>query len=1342
MEPRFGADFSSVRLHADSEAADLNRQVSAQAFTLGRDIYLGAGKTDVTSDSGKHLLAHELTHVVQQGGALVRKPIIQREAETKQEEPLLSPEAAVAEAAAEVSDAEIDQESVELDTTPIELPADNKIEGADAAAGGGGGSAATAPLETAADQPTSETNASATEVAAPLTETATLVLAVEAAATASAMPSASQMTAATATTSLAEALPATATATEPALAEAATPTAAAPATPIESAAAPTAEPNAETKSPAAHTATVEPAASIEQAATLTTPASAEVKTPAAPTTSVEPATPIEQAATTEASASATPAAVGKHREDEDKPLVRRSLLQQIIQRAVAAVAPRSPAEDPAFQQVAARSKVAAQQEKAHKPATAAAAEAQAAADPKGKDVEMAAQSKQVAEMQAQPTGAFNAAAFKQKLLAKIAETAPKTLKEADEFKQSNKLSGIKHSVSGEVKQQKEQAEGALDDKTEQAPDKSGIPAKAVTSLEKTDAGPQPPDLDAQGAAPKPKTKAEVVTPLQQQSATLDQQMAQGGVTEEQLEKSNEPAFQQALKEKKDAQENAQTAPGAYRQDEQAVLNQAQNQAQITAETKSQETRSEKEQLLAQVFGLQGQTKGADESKRQAVSAHIADLYLSTKQDVETILTGMDGEVDKRFSSGADAAKQAFEDHVDRRMSKYKWERYLSRLDGPLLWVRDQFAGLPDEVNVFYVEGRQIYLARIEACLTDIADYVAQELTRAKQRIAAGQQAIGKYVAGLSPDLQQVGRAAAQQIQGKFHELGNAVDNKQEELIDSLAQSYHEKLQEVDARIEEMKQANSGLVNQAAQAIGGVIKTIQELGQLLASALQRAAGAIGLILQDPIKFLGNLIKGVAQGLQNFGANILTHLQSGLIGWLTGALGGVISTFPKSFTDLPGILSMVLEILGLTYAQIRGKVVKAIGAGGETAVSALEKAWEIFQIIRTQGLGGLWEFIKDMIGDLKAMVIDQIQSILVNEVIQAGIQWIVGLLGGPAGAFIKAVQAIIKIVTWLVNNASRLIAFVSSVLDSITSIASGDVGGAAKYIENTLAKALPLVIGFLAELLGLGSVARKVQGIIAKIRAPIDKAIGWIVKKAVAMAKKILAKLSGGGKKKESKETLNPQQSEKVRAGIQHLHQVESQKVVAGKIKREDAEAAAISTRKSYPIFESIHVIEGSQKWEYEYTVQRAEEESNYEKQEGAELTIEAPAILSRLSEYSADEAELILTAWKHKKTALTTAAKNGDLVWSPNTDTTRVSELQSEHRKKVQERYERRYGKELDITLFDADHPVDLIVGGSPEQKLKLIHRSVNRSVGKRLEIAGRKAGLKPGDCIAKINFVE
>jgi len=69
MEPRFGADFSSVRVHTDSEASTLNRSLSAQAFTVGQDIYYGAGK----SPTDLSLTAHELTHVVQQTGAVQSK---------------------------------------------------------------------------------------------------------------------------------------------------------------------------------------------------------------------------------------------------------------------------------------------------------------------------------------------------------------------------------------------------------------------------------------------------------------------------------------------------------------------------------------------------------------------------------------------------------------------------------------------------------------------------------------------------------------------------------------------------------------------------------------------------------------------------------------------------------------------------------------------------------------------------------------------------------------------------------------------------------------------------------------------------------------------------------------------------------------------------------------------------------------------------------------------------------------------------------------------------------------------------------------------------------------------
>ena len=60
MEPRFGADFSSVRVHTGSEAVQMNRELGAQAFAHGSDVYFGAGK----SPGNNELTAHELTHVV------------------------------------------------------------------------------------------------------------------------------------------------------------------------------------------------------------------------------------------------------------------------------------------------------------------------------------------------------------------------------------------------------------------------------------------------------------------------------------------------------------------------------------------------------------------------------------------------------------------------------------------------------------------------------------------------------------------------------------------------------------------------------------------------------------------------------------------------------------------------------------------------------------------------------------------------------------------------------------------------------------------------------------------------------------------------------------------------------------------------------------------------------------------------------------------------------------------------------------------------------------------------------------------------------------------------------
>jgi hypothetical protein len=102
FEPRFGHDFSRVRVHADARAADTARAVQAQAYTIGGDIVFGPGRYAPESDAGKRLLAHELVHTIQQGastpagggrgtiGRISRKGLMQRAPDIRELPPGMS----------------------------------------------------------------------------------------------------------------------------------------------------------------------------------------------------------------------------------------------------------------------------------------------------------------------------------------------------------------------------------------------------------------------------------------------------------------------------------------------------------------------------------------------------------------------------------------------------------------------------------------------------------------------------------------------------------------------------------------------------------------------------------------------------------------------------------------------------------------------------------------------------------------------------------------------------------------------------------------------------------------------------------------------------------------------------------------------------------------------------------------------------------------------------------------------------------------------------------------------------------------------------------------------------
>jgi hypothetical protein len=507
------------------------------------------------------------------------------------------------------------------------------------------------------------------------------------------------------------------------------------------------------------------------------------------------------------------------------------------------------------------------------------------------------------------------------------------------------------------------------------------------------------------------------------------------------------------------------------------------------------------------------------------------VFDATRTDVEAILSGLDKKVDDAFSAGEKAARDGFTAEHTRRMDEYKDRRY-SGVSGKLRWVKDKFAGLPDEANQIFVQARQGYVARMQQVIGGVADIIGGELTRAKQRIATGRNQLQAEVSKLAPDLQAIGKEAAGDFAGKFDELTESVDAKGKELVQTLASKYNEALKSVDAEIEEEKEKNKGLIAKAVGAVKGVIEAILKLKDLLLGVLAKAAQAVMGILKDPIGFLGNLVSAVGAGLRAFMANIGEHLKKGLIGWLLGAMAGAGLALPAKF-DLRGIIAMIASLLGLTWAAIRGRIVSR--GVPEKAMGAVEQSVPMAQKLQSDGVGGIWEHIKEKVGDLKANLFGKITEYLIPTVLMAGITWIISLLN-PASAFIKACKMIIDIVTFIVERGAQIIEFVNAVLDAVIAIAAGGAGGVPALIEAALAKSVPVLIGALAAILGIGGIADKVKKFFQSLAKPVMKAVDWVVGKIVGFGKKIWAKLKARFGRKDKPKTPEQDVQDRWRKGM--------------------------------------------------------------------------------------------------------------------------------------------------------------------------------------------------------------
>ncbi|MDY0933121.1 polymorphic toxin type 15 domain-containing protein [Chryseobacterium sp. CFBP8996] len=856
--------------------------------------------------------------------------------------------------------------------------------------------------------------------------------------------------------------------------------------------------------------------------------------------------------------------------------------QEVAERTT----PTSSNSDPRFNQVVGSVKNTAKAKRVHNTKEKAEIHTKAAAAVPNGERKSKARGQQVQQLDHLKSGSFTAIGFKAKLKERIKSVnLPEKQGDADNFEKRNNINTVNGDIKKDVITSKNNVTGSIQSVAREEPNEAKIAQRKSTALPDPKIGSKV-NIKATDAMPPKRGDSELSEPIAKSYKAVEQQFVKNNITDEQLANSNEPDFIDALNAKNAAKENAENAPKEFKNAENKKLEASKQAAQGKTNSTMEGMHNSRKGLLDGVTNKQHKAGKEDTAKHKEAVEKLNTIYEKTKRSVGEQLNDLEIKVTQLFDDGAKKAKSAFEKEVTQKLEDYKAKRYGKWYSVDKYgerWEDFKNGKLPDEVDKFYKKGKENFITAMDVVIGQIAKLVAERLNNAKASITSGREKVASVIKNLPADVKKAIKGDIDAIQGQFKELESSISDKESSLIDTLTTKYNNTLKEVDELIVDIKKRNLGFLSTLGEKTVGVWKTIQEIKKTLTELISGAVSAIMAIVADPIGFLSKLIDGVSQGFINFGTNIWTHLKTGFFGWLTGAMKNISFTMPEDVFSLKGIFSISTQMLGLTWTNIR-----SIGASvvGERAMKVLEGGFDMVMIVQRDGFAGLWEHVKDQFADIKNTVMDTIIDIIKTQAVQAGIKWVMGLLT-PAGAFIKAAMAIIDIVKFFIQKASQIMELIKAFTDGVKAIASGNVGAVAKAIENALGKAIPVVIGFLASLAGLGGITDKVVAVVRKISKRIENAIVKFWNFVKVKAKGLLGKFMGKSKKDNTHE---PEKQKKIDAGFIYLKE-EEKKVDDNhnnKLTIEQAAIAAKRTKAKYPVFSSLKAESQDDKIIYRYT----------------------------------------------------------------------------------------------------------------------------------------------------------
>lgn len=1079
MEARFQHGFQRVRVHHDAAASKLANSIQARAFTVGQHVFFNQGEFQPHTQQGRSLVAHELTHVLQQRGSLhsVQREVMERAESAEATEPDTAEERAAEQLTFEQLSKLFGWREQALPPLVFEALRSLMTRALNVVA------FRESLAILALDEPGASVRRFVRSPSRELTlelqkpsDTAPVATRWELDFLDGARPKASGGGDVTIHTD--EDTIAVRDATGPK---------------------PPAVPAAEAPPPQASTP---PATTNKPAAPQPAPSSA--KQAAAP------------AVATEADvASAKP---------EAAPMAEPA---PITPTAEEGFFPSSPEQDASFQAVTASAGSAAVKTSEHSEGSALAANAKDAAQVDPGEQLSQAQSNKADQLQAAKTPGFDRAGFVKAVLDKVRATAPGTLEQAGNFARDHKA-GLEKSVSQAAATQTDNTSAELKTLTETAPNTSAVPARTAAELAPEAVGAPPADIRAERAVPpqRPESQVEGAIAANQQAAKA--RLDELGFTnaEETFAKSNDPEMLGTLDAKHGFDADAAAAPAAFREGEQALRADAMKDAGALGQQKLSAMFASRSQVVGQVAAGQLGGKTSAETKRAAVVAEVNRIFTSTETKVKARLTTLEQTVFSTFKTESQRALDTFTSRVVSAEKRWEDRAFLDQAADK---IGSAILGIPTELEADLQAIRDAFIREMTEIVERLAVTVETELNAAKSDISAGRAELKKFLDGLDPSLSTLREQLSAEFTGKFGALETQVQKAQTGLVTGLAEQFKARLDESNRLLTEVRERNRDVFDVLAEGIKTVRDKTIGLLEKLQAVFQDGVDTLMRVLDDPITFAANFLAGIAQGVQSFAANIGKHLKAGLIEWLTGSLAGAGVTLPTSL-DVKGIVGFILQLLGLTVDNVKArarviwgeKIVRAIELGVEGA----QKAIELFNILQTEGVGGLFNYLKDKFVEFKDAALQKIRDAIGLELVEAAVKKIASLLI-PGGAFLQAVLSIIDTVFFFIRNADRLADLVQTVINAVKDILAGNVGALAAKVEAVMASTIPVVLDFLATLIGIGGkITEIIQKALKSVTQPIQDAIDSVllaIKKAIGG---FIDRLLGKGKPGEAPAEVAP------------------------------------------------------------------------------------------------------------------------------------------------------------------------------------------------------------------------